>query len=83
MTTGELLQFITYTQFLYQYLNWMTSMPRDLMNLISSIERINDILAQDPFIEDDAEPKDLEVEGKITFSMRRLDINRISRFWKR
>ena len=43
-------------------------MPRDLMNLISSIERINDILAQDPFIEDDAEPKDLEVEGKITFS---------------
>ena len=46
----------------------MTSMPRDLMNLISSIERINDILAQDPFIEDDAEPKDLEVEGKITFS---------------
>ena len=68
MTTGELLQFITYTQLLYQYLNWMTSMPRDLMNLISSIERINDILAQDPFIEDDAEPKDLEVEGKITFS---------------
>ena len=65
MTTGELLQFITYTQLLYQYLNWMTSMPRDLMNLISSIERINDILAQDPFIEDDAEPKDLEVEGKI------------------
>ena len=25
-------------------------------------------MAQDPFIEDDAEPKDLEVEGKITFS---------------
>lgn len=68
MTTGELLQFITYTQLLYQYLNWMTSMPRDLMNLISSIERINDILAQDPFIEDDEQPKELEVEGEITFS---------------
>ena len=68
MTTGELLQFITYTQLLYQYLNWMTSMPRDLMNLISSIERINDILAQDSFIEDDEQPKELEVEGEITFS---------------
>lgn len=67
MTTGELLQFLTYTQLLYQYLNWMTSMPRDLMNLISSIERINDILAQDPFIEDVEHPEDLEVKGEIRF----------------
>ncbi len=68
MTTGELLQFITYTQLLYQYLNWMTSMPRDLLNLISSIERINDILAQQPFIEDVEHPADLQVKGKIEFS---------------
>lgn len=67
MSTGELLQFITYTQLLYQYLNWMTSMPRDLMNLISSIERINDILAQEPFIEDTENPLELDVEGEIEF----------------
>lgn len=67
MTTGELLQFITYTQLLYQYLNWMTSMPRDLMNLISSIERINDVMAQEPFIEDVEDPVELEVEGEIEF----------------
>ena len=67
MTTGELIQFITYTQLLYQYLNWMTSMPRDLMNLISSIERINDVLAQEPFIEDVEHPVELEVEGEIEF----------------
>ncbi|MCH5251747.1 MAG: ATP-binding cassette domain-containing protein [Lachnospiraceae bacterium] len=67
MTTGELLQFITYTQLLYQYLNWMTSMPRDLMNLISSIERINDVLAQEPFIEDVERPVDLQVKGAIEF----------------
>ena len=68
MTTGELIQFITYTQLLYQYLNWMTSMPRDLMNLISSIERINDVLAQDIFIEDVERPVELEVQGEIEFS---------------
>lgn len=28
MTAGELLQFITYTQLLYQYLNWMTKIGR-------------------------------------------------------
>lgn len=67
MSTGELLQFVTYTQLLYQYLNWMTMMPRDLMNLISSLERINDVMAQEPFIEDVEHPVELEVEGEIEF----------------
>ncbi len=67
MTTGELLQFVTYTQLLYMYLNWMTNMPRELMNLISSIERINDVMAQEPFIEDVEQPVKLDVQGKIVF----------------
>lgn len=67
MTTGELLQFITYTQLLYQYLNWMTHMPREIMNLIGSMERINDIMAQEPFIEDVENPIELDVEGEIEF----------------
>lgn len=67
MTTGELLQFITYTQLLYQYLNWMTNMPRSLMNMISSIERINDVLAQEIFIEDSEHPEDIAVKGDIEF----------------
>ena len=67
MTTGELLQFVTYTQLLYMYLNWMTNMPRELMNLISSMERINDVLTQEPFIEDVQKPIRLDVEGEIRF----------------
>lgn len=67
MTTGELLQFITYTQLLYQYLNWMTHMPREIMNLIGSMERINDVMAQEPFIEDVENPIELDVEGDIEF----------------
>lgn len=67
MTTGELLQFVTYTQLLYMYLNWMTSMPRELMSLISSMERINDVLAQEPFIEDVEKPVELDLQGEIEF----------------
>ncbi len=67
MTTGELLQFVTYTQLLYMYLNWMTSIPRELMGLISSMERINDVLAQEPFIEDVEQPVELDLQGEIEF----------------
>ncbi len=67
MTTGELLQFVTYTQLLYQYLNWMTSMPRDLMNLISSIERINDVLEQEVLIDDAENPLEPDINGEIEF----------------
>ncbi len=55
MTTGEL------------YLNWMTSIPRELMGLISSMERINDVLAQEPFIEDVEQPVELDLQGEIEF----------------
>ena len=67
MTTGELLQFITYTQLLYQYLNWMTHMPRSIMDLISSFERISDIMDQEPFIADVEDPVSLDIEGEIEF----------------
>lgn len=67
MTTGELLQFITYTQLLYQYLNWMTHMPRMIMDLISSFERISDIMDQEPFIADVEHPIELDIEGEIEF----------------
>ena len=42
-TPGELLQFINYTSMLYMYLNWLTNLPRQLMNLVNSVERINDV----------------------------------------
>lgn len=37
------------------------------MNLVSSIERINDVMAQEPFIEDVEDPVELEVNGDIEF----------------
>ncbi len=52
MEPGELFQFVTYTTLLYQYISWMSYMPRDIMNLVSSMERINDVLDQEIYVEE-------------------------------
>ncbi len=83
MTTGELLQFVTYTQLFIYVPKLMTNMPRELMNLISSMERINDVLTQEPFIEDvQKADSPLMWKEKSGLSMPRLVTNRISGFWK-
>ncbi len=67
MSAGELYQFITYTLLLFQYINWMSWLPRELSQLTSSLERINDILSQDVKTPDENEMKDVYIKGEITF----------------
>ena len=67
MSAGELYQFITYTLLLFQYINWMSWLPRELTNLTGSLERINDILSQEIADKDEGEMKDIEIKGEITF----------------
>ena len=67
MTPGELLQFINYTSLLYNYVNWISGMPRAFMNLTTSLERIGDIMNQIPTIADTDEAVEHEIGGDITF----------------
>ncbi|MBR6384221.1 MAG: ABC transporter ATP-binding protein [Lachnospiraceae bacterium] len=67
MSAGELYQFITYTTLLFQYINWMSWLPRELTLLTSSLERINDILSQETADKDTETIKDIEIKGEITF----------------
>ena len=67
MTAGELLQFVNYTSLLYMYLNWITNLPRQLMNLVTSIQRIGDVMSQEPQIYDKKNASKLEVKGEIEF----------------
>lgn len=66
-TPGELLQFINYTSMLYMYLNWLTHLPRQLMDCINSLERINDVMNQEPRIYDKKNPVDVEIKGAVEF----------------
>jgi len=67
MTPGELLQFVNYTSMLYMYINWISGMPRALMNLVTSLERIGDVLNQDPSILDGPGAVDHEIVGEVVF----------------
>ena len=60
-TVGELIQFIAYVSMLYQYVGWITNLPRQLMNVVTSLERIGDIMSQEPDIFDTEKSKEIKV----------------------
>ncbi len=66
-TVGELTQFITYVSMLYQYVGWITNLPRMLMNLVTSLERISDIMSQEPDIYDTEQAVEHKVKGHVEF----------------
>ncbi len=65
MTIGELMQFVNYTSLLYTYLGWLNNMPKQLMDLITSTERINDVLSQEPQIQNTEKACKPEIKGAI------------------
>lgn len=67
MTSGELIQFITYTGILYGPLGWMNRLPRMLRQMVTSLERIYDILDEDLDIIDYEEAKVHQIEGRVEF----------------
>jgi len=67
MTVGELMQFVNYTSMLYMYLGWLNNLPRHLMDLVTSTERINDILNQEPKIKNTEKACKPEITGAIEF----------------
>ncbi len=67
MTPGELYQFVTYTQLLFQYISWMNRLPLQLAQLAACLDRVNDILSQDVQKQDESQVTDLAIRGEITF----------------
>ena len=67
MSAGELFQFVTYTQLLFQYIQWLNRLPLQLAQLGACLERVNDILTQDVPQQDEEKVKDVAINGEITF----------------
>lgn len=67
MTNGELLQFITYTMTLYGPLSMITNLPRQIMQVLTSLERIYDILDEEPDIKNSEKAETFEIQGDIEF----------------
>ena len=67
MTPGELVQFIAYTNMLYGPLQFVSRLPRMLMRLNTAMERIYDILDEEPQFAGAADSVDRPLEGTVEF----------------
>lgn len=67
MTVGQLVQFITYCGYLFGPLSWMTHLPRAVMQMITSLNRIYDVLDEEPVIVDTRESREFLIQGAFTF----------------
>ena len=67
MTLGELVQFVTYCGYLYGPLGWMTHLPRAVMQMITSLNRIYDVLDEEPKLADRENCVEFPIEGAFTF----------------
>lgn len=67
MSVGELTQFIAYAGILYGPLGWMTHLPQMIARTTTCIERIYDILDEEPAIIEPEDACDAKIYGNIEF----------------
>lgn len=65
MTAGQLMQFTAYATMLYSPLNWIISLPRMIMRMLISVDRVFDILDEDAELKSGNDKK--KIEGNIEF----------------
>lgn len=68
MQLGELIQFTQYAGMIYGPLGWLTFFPRALTQAAVSMERIFEILDEDPEIKDSSEIEIKDIEGRISLN---------------
>ncbi len=67
MSVGSLIQFNSYAWILYGPLGWMTHLPRMVQRMMTSLERIFDVLDEQPLIENKKQPVKAEIKGDLEF----------------
>jgi ATP-binding cassette subfamily B protein len=66
MTAGRLMQFTSYATMLYSPLNWMAGLPRMIMRMLTSLDRIFDVLDDTSEVESSG-TVDHKINGDIEF----------------
>ncbi len=67
MTAGELLQFNSYANRVYEPILSITEMPRTISRFLTSLGKIFEVLEEEPEVADIAMPIDIRIEGDISF----------------
>lgn len=67
MSPGTLLQYYTYCGYLLEPLSSMVNLPRTLAQTMNSLNRIYDVLDEEPKIIDSEKSMDVQIHGDFTF----------------
>jgi len=67
MSVGALMQFQSYVWILYGPLMWMTHLPRRITEMITSMERIYDVLDEEPLIGNKPNAIKHDIQGEVEF----------------
>ncbi len=66
MTVGDLNQFTSYSNIIYEPLMQITSIPRNISNFATSLSKIFEILEEEPEVADINLPIDIRIEGDVS-----------------
>ena len=75
MTMGQLVQFMTYSGYLFGPLGWMTHLPRMVMQMITTLNRIYDVLDEEPRIQDRDGSRPIKIKGHFVFDKMSFGYN--------
>lgn len=67
MTLGEMSQFSSYVSIIYGPLRWLSSIPRRLTRVMTSVVKIFEVIDEDIDVADKENAIDHQIEGTITF----------------
>lgn len=67
MSIGSLHQFNSYSNIIYEPLLWITFIPRQISNFMTSLGKVLEILEEEPEVSDIGLPIDIQIEGDISF----------------
>ncbi len=66
-TVGTLTQLVAYAAMFYGPMRWMAHMPRMFMHMINSLDRMYEILDEEPEITDGDEAAEHDIDGNVSF----------------
>lgn len=67
MNYGDLHQFNSYSNIIYGPLLWITFIPRNISNFLTSLGKVLEILEEQPEVADIGLPIDISIEGDVQF----------------
>ncbi len=67
MNYGDLHQFNSYSNIIYSPLLWITNIPRNISNFLTSLGKVLEVLEEEPEVSDIGLPIDISIEGDVSF----------------